>query len=250
MIHLKTEGEIRIMQEAGLKLKKVVAELLPFIKPGITTKKIDEKAEELIKKYGGQPSFKKVKNYFWATCLPINEQAVHTPPSERTIEESDLLTVDVGLFDRGFHTDFATSFIVGTKGEQRKDYFLKVGEKTLEKALAKVKKGNYLGEVSQTIENEIKKAGFFILKELTGHGIGKQLHEDPYVPGFLSGSLTNTYKMRPGLVIAVEVIYSKGTQDIVFEKGSEWSIKTKDGSLAACFEHTVAISNDGTLILT
>lgn len=250
MIKLKTSQEIRIMQEAGNKLKKVIAELLPLIEPGITTQYINDQAEALIKKYKGESSFDKVNNYRWATCLPINEQAVHTPPSERVIINGDVLTVDIGLYYQGFHTDFATSFIVGDKKDKEEIKFLEVGKMTLTKALKQVKNGNNLGKISQVIQEEIEKNGYRILKDLTGHGIGRNLHEDPFILQYLDRPVEKTYQMRPGLVIAVEVIYSKSAEDISFEKGSEWSIVSADGSLAACFEHTIAITDQGPIIIT
>ncbi len=115
MIHLKTKEEIEIMREGGKRLRKVVQEIIPIIKPGISTKEIDNQAERLIKKYDGEPSFKKVPNYHWATCLPINEQVVHTPPSNRIIKSGDILTLDIGMYYRGFHTDYAQTFVVGEK---------------------------------------------------------------------------------------------------------------------------------------
>lgn len=250
MIKLKTDKEIAIMQEAGRRLRKVMRGLLPTVKPGITTKQIDQKAEELIVKLGGEPSFKRVKNYSWATCLPINEQIVHTPPSKRQLKNGDVLTIDIGFYLNGLHTDHAVTFIVGDKKDPNVKRFLEVGKRTLEKAIPKVKKGNYLGEVSKAIEEGIGKAGYHIVQELTGHGIGHELHEDPLVPGFLNGPVGKTLKIKPGLVIAVEVIYAMGTSRMKFEKGSDWSIVTKDGSLSACFEHTIAVTEEKALILT
>lgn len=250
MIKLKTPQEIRIMQKAGIKLRKVVVKLLPLIKPGITTQYINEQAEVLIKKYGGESSFGKVRNYRWATCLPINEQAVHTPPSGRVLRNGDVLTVDIGLYYQGFHTDFATSFIVGDKKDKEAIRFLEVGKTTLIKALKQVENGNNLGKISQVIQAEIEKNGYRILKDLTGHGIGRDLHEDPFVLQYLDRPVEKTYQMRPGLVIAVEVIYSQSAENISFEKGSDWSIVSADGSIAACFEHTIAITDRGPIIIT
>lgn len=249
MIKLKSEEEIRIMQEGGKRLKRVVKSLLPHVKPGISTQEVDKQADRLIIKEGAEPSFKRVKGYKWSTCLCINEQIVHTPPSERIIQEGDVFTLDIGLYYQGYHTDYAITFQVGRK-DPKTEEFLQVGKKTLQKAIDKVRPDHYLGEVSQTIEKELKKANLHVAKELTGHGIGHDLHEDPFVPGFLDKPIEKTYKMRMGLVIAVEVIYAKGTDEITYENGSSWSIVTADGSLSACFEHTVAILGRKTLILT
>lgn len=238
------------MEEGGKRLRKVVNELKKVIKPGISTLEIDKIAGQLIKKYGGEASFKKVPGYFYNTCLPINEQVVHTPPSNRFLKDGDVLTLDIGMYYKGYHTDYAYTWIIGELREERIKKFLLVGEKALEKAIKKAKVGNFLGEISQVIEKEITSNGYYIIKELTGHGIGKKLHESPYVFGFVNKPINKTIKIKPGLTIAIEVIYSMSTEKIVKEENNSWSIITTDRSLSACFEHTVAILENKTLILT
>ena len=250
MVKLKTSVEIAAMREGGKRLHASFQELLPFIKPGITTREIDARAEELIKKNGGESSFKRVPGYTWTICCPINEQVVHTQPSDRAVKEGDLLTIDIGMYYKGFHTDFADSWIVGTAKDPQKEKFLEIGRRAFKKALGAVKSGHYIGEISATIQKEIEGNGLFIMRELTGHGVGRALHEDPSVPGFLDRAITKTYKMRPGLVIAVEVIYSAGTENIRYEKDDNWSIVTADGSISGCFEHTIAITETNAVILT
>lgn len=250
MIDLKTDEEIKIMAEGGAKLRKVVSILLKKIKPGMTTKDIDDEAERLIKQEGGESSFKTVRGYFWSTCLPINEQVVHTPPSRRVIKNGDVLTLDIGMYYKGYHTDYATTFVVGENKDKKIDYFLEIGKNTLKKAIEKAKVGNRLGHISQVVEDNIRQAGFYILKDLTGHGIGKQLHMDPYVFNYQERPIEKTLLIKPGLTIAIEVIYSMGTEEIAYEKNDNWSIISKDKSLTACFEHTVAITKEKTLILT
>lgn len=250
MINLKTAEEIKIMQEGGKRLRKVVEVLFPKIKVGITTKEIDEIAEELIIKQGGESSFKKVQGYQWTTCLPINEQVVHTPPSERRVENGDVLTVDIGMYYQGYHTDYANSFVVGENTNKKINRFLEVGKNALYKAINQAKVGNRLGNISQIIEQEIYGNGYKILRDLTGHGIGKDLHEDPYVFGFLDKPVEKTISIKPGLVIAIEIIYSMGAEDFIHELGEEWSVITADKSMSACFEHTVAITDKETMVLT
>ena len=250
MIEYKSEDEIRTMMEGGQKLKQAVAELLPLVQVGMTTNDIDKDAERLILSQGAEVSFKRVKGYHWTTCLPINEQVVHTPPVQRVIKDGDVLTIDIGAYYRGFHTDYATTFVVGNIKDKKVDTFLKAGEKALEKAILQAKNGNYLGHISKAIEEIIYPAGYHIMEQLTGHGVGRGLHEDPFIPGFLGEPIEKTLKIRPGLVIAIEVIYSMGTEEIAYEKDNDWSIVTSDGSLSACFEHTVAITDKNTFILT
>ena len=250
MINLKSPEEIKIMQLGGQKLRKVMAELRDKITAGVTTQEIDQEAERLIKLEGGESSFKKVPNYYWTTCLCINDQVVHTPPSKQKLQVGDLFTIDIGMYYQGFHTDYSDSFIIGEGTEKKLDHFLETGKKALNKAIKQVKVGNRLGQVSAVIEKEIYSQGFFILKDLTGHGVGKKLHEDPFIPGYLDRPLEKTMVIKPGLVVAIEVIYSQGTEKIAYEKGNEWSIVSSDGSLTACFEHTVAVKEKNSFILT
>ena len=237
------------MSESGKRLRDVMTDLIHYIKPGISTDAIDKKAEFLIKKNNAEPSFKRVEGYSWSTCLPINEQIVHTPPSSRILTDSDILTVDIGVFYMGYNTDYAITFPV-QKSTIQTDIFLSTGKKTLTKAISEVRLGNHIGDVSQVIQKKIEHAGYSIVPELTGHGIGKELHEDPFVPCFLDQQIKKTIKMQVGLVLAIEVIYAMGKGKIKNEKGSDWSLITADKSLSACFEHTVAITDKGTVILT
>ncbi len=250
MIHLKTNEEIQTMQKGGEILKKTVYELRKLIKPGITTKEIDDYAEKSIKKLGGQSSFKKVKDYNWTTCLPINEEVVHTPPSKRILQNGDILTFDIGVYFRGFHTDFSDTVVVGEQADEKTRKFLQTGKDALAKAIKQFKKGNRLGDISLAIEKEITGHGYFVVKQLTGHGIGRSLHEDPYVLGYLDRPVNQTQLIKPGLAVAIEVIYSMGTEDITYDDKESWIIKTKDNSISACFEKTLAICNEDTLILT
>lgn len=250
MVKLKTEDEIAIMKEGGAILRSVVDEVIPWIKPGLRTEEIDKKAEELIRKKGGLPSFQTVKGFKWTTCLPVNEQAVHTPPSKRVLEDGDIITLDIGVLYKGFHTDFAYSKIVGNNKDAEKEKFLKVGKETLDKAIKMVKLGEYLGTIAEFIHDEITKHGYFILKELTGHGIGRDLHEDPYVLNYLDRPVQKTYKIKPGFVFALEIIYSMGTEEIIYQADNHWSINTKDGSLSGWFEKTLAVTEEKTFILT
>ncbi len=250
MVNLKSDQEIKIMAEGGKRLKAVVENLLPLIKVGITTKEIDNKAEDLIKKQGGEPSFKTVPEYSFTICTPINEQIVHTKPGNRVLKKGDLLTLDIGMLYRGFHTDCAITKIVGGQSKDANiNKFLKIGEETLYQAIKKAKIGSRLGSISELIEREITGSGYFIIKELTGHGIGKKLHEDPYVFGFVDRPINKSLLIKKGLVIAIEIIYAMGTGEMIYEKDN-WSVITEDRSLSACFEHTVAVTNQGPIILT
>ncbi len=238
------------MQECGNIMKKVMAVLVPQVVPGMTTKRVNEIATNEINHNGAELSFNKVDGYRWAICASVNEQIVHTPPSDYVLRNGDLLTIDIGVYYQGYHTDHAVSFVVGESKDPSIERFLSVGKETLDRAIAQSVAGNYIGDISKAMQEGIESAGFHIIKRLTGHGIGHDLHEEPYVPCFVSKPRAQTLKLKPGLVIAVEVMYSMGTEDMVLEKGSDWSLVTKDGSLAAQFEHTLAITDHGTIVLT
>lgn len=250
MVNLKTDNEISVMVEGGRRLKMIVKDLLPLIKPGISTKEIDDKAEELIHAQGGKSSFKTVPGYSFSTCTPINEQIVHTKPSSRILKTGDVLTLDIGMLYKGWHTDHAITRIVGGQSKNPNvNKFLKVGEETLYLAIKKAQAGQRLGSISEVIEREITGNGYFIIKELTGHGIGKKLHEDPYVFGFVDKPINKSPLIKKGLVIAIEIIYAMGTDSMVYEDDN-WSIITEDRSISACFEHTIAVTDQGPIILT
>ena len=250
MIQYKTPKEIKTMQKCGEILKAVMAEVVPQIEPGMTTLKIDELVQTGIKKRGGDLSFNKVDGYKWAICASVNNQLVHTPPSKYVLKNGDVLTIDIGVYFEGYHTDHAITFIVGTNDDPKLKTFLNVGKVALEKALKEVIVGNYVGDVSRVFQTEIENAGYSIVKRLTGHGIGKELHEEPYVPCFVSKPRTETTPFKPGMVVAIEVMYAMGSGEMMHEPGNHWSIATSDGSISAQFEHTIAVLDKNTLILT
>ena len=250
MITYKTDAEIETMRVGGEKLKRVMEQLVPQIHAGLTTNDINTLAEKYIQEQEADISFNKVKGYKWAVCVPINEQVVHTPPTKRILKNGDVLTVDIGAYYRGFHTDHAITLVVGGKSTPEIDVFLQVGKEALQLAIEQAQVGKRIGHISQAIEKKVVGAGYTIMKQLTGHGVGKELHEDPLIPGFASKPIEKTMKLRPGMVLALEVIYSMGSADIAYEEDQEWSIITADKSMSACFEHTVAITDKNTLVLT
>ncbi len=252
MIYLKTPEEIKILRKSGKILRETVDQLRKIIQPGVRTEEIDRIAEKTIKEKDAKPSFKEVKGYYWTICAPVNEEIVHVPPSKRVLNQGDIFTLDIGVYFQGFHTDYAESFFIGDKKNAKKEVleFLKVGRETLNKAISKFKFNHYLGEVSEAIEKNIYKNGYYVIKALSGHGIGRNLHEETLVLGYLNKPKKETLLIREGLVIAIEVIYSMGTEEMVHDKNNHWIIRTKDNSLSACFEKTVAILNKKTVIIT
>lgn len=250
MIQYKTKAEIEIMQEGGAKLVQVFDLVGSKLKTGMTTREVDNIAEREITRLGGTPSFKKVSGYHDTICISINDQVVHTPPSDKVINDGDIVTVDIGFFYKGFNTDKAITYFIGKSSDCDTTKFLNAGKKALQKAIEVAVCGNYIGDISATIGTIIEEEeGYHIVRELTGHGVGKILHEDPAIPGFLNSKRKRTSPIKPGMTLAIEVIYAKGTSKFVNEKGNNWSLVTSDGSVSACFEHTIAVLEHSTLIL-
>src|SRR5581483_1124978 len=219
------------------------------VQPGISELEIDQMAEKLIRERGGEPGFQKVPGYKNTVCMSTNEVVVHGIPTEYRFRSGDLVGVDCGVFYKGFHTDMSESKIVGSSTEAV-EKFLKVGKKALLAGIAAAKPGNRVGHVSKAIQGIVEgQNGYSIVQSLVGHGVGKELHEEPEVPGYLKGSVQDTPLLKEGLVIAVEVIYNMGKHGVVYAD-DDWTIKSEDGLLSGLYERTVAITEDGPLVLT
>jgi methionyl aminopeptidase len=253
MIHLKTKEEIATMREGGKKLGTILQQLLEYSNPGIKLTEIESLANKLIEESGAVASFKTVKGYHWATCLCVNEVVVHGIPTPYVLKDGDVLTIDIGLLFKGFHTDTAWTKIVGvdtSADKEKKIKFLETGQKALLEAIKLARIGNRVGDISASNQKIIEGAGYSIVKSLVGHGVGYELHEDPQVPNYLRGSIENTYQFRGGETIAIEPIYAFGSGSVVYENDDGWTIATRDRSIAAVFEHSLAITENGPLILT
>lgn len=246
----KTSQEIAIMKECGKRLRSVTEVLMPKIHAGQSTLEIDLLAQNLLREAGLGVSFQTVAGYEFATCLPVNNQAVHTKPSNYKLEIGDVLTIDIGGIFNKYHTDWATTIIVGGKKDSKKLKFLEAGKTALGKTLAALTIGARIGIVGQIMQSTIEGAGYRVLNDLTGHGIGLELHEEPYISNIAPKNIGNTPLIKEGFVGAIEIIYSESTDRIKQVSPDGWSIDTYDGSLAACFEHTVLVDRNGIHILT
>lgn len=243
MIFLKTPDEINIMKEGGKITSAALKAALLAVKPGIKTIELDRVAFETIKSLGAEPSFKKVDNYKFTTCINVNEGLVHGIPGSYEVKVGDLLKVDVGAYFKGFHTDLSYTVEVGSTKEAP---FLDAGKEAINKAVQACVIGNRIGAISNAIQTVIEGHGYSVSRELVGHGVGRDLHESPYVPGY--GKPNEGPEIKEGMVFAIEAIYQKGRPDIkVLADG--WTIVTKDGSMASLFEKTVTATRDGPLIL-
>ena len=228
---IKTDEEIEIMKASGKICAKALKKVLESVKPGVTPIELDNIAEKEVKKGGAELSFTTVDDYKWTTCITINEQIVHGIPTKRKIKEGDILSIDIGALYKEFHSDMAITVPVGKASSSQKN-FIETGKKTLEKAIAQAKPGNYLGDISSVIQKNIESAGYSIVKNLTGHGVGRDLHEEPMVPGF--GEPKTGMKIEKNMVLAIEVIYAQKSGKAILEHDG-WTISTQDGSLGGAF---------------
>lgn len=246
MGYLKTKEEIKIMAEAGRTTALALAEVGKHIKKGVSGLELDEVAEKVIRSQGATPSFQTVEDYKYTICVTENELVVHGLPTETPLEEGDIVGVDIGALYKGFHSDMAETFAVG-KLSPDAERFLKTGKEALEKAVASAKIGHRVGDISGTIQGVVEGAGYSVVRELVGHGVGTELHEDPLIPGV--GKKGTGPLLEEGMVIAIEIIYNQGKAPVaLLEDG--WSIVSKDGSLSGLFERTVAITKKGPVVLT
>jgi methionyl aminopeptidase len=253
MITPKTASEISLMRQGGQKLGEILDALLVMSKPGVKLIDIEMQSQKLIAAAGGTPSFMTVGDYKWSTCLCINDEVVHGIPTARLLVAGDVLTIDIGMIFGGFHTDTAQSIVVGRDQAQipeSTDKFLQTGKKALEDAIAVAKAGNRVGHISEVIQHTVESAGYGIVKPLVGHGVGRTLHEDPQIPGFLRTDIRKTPELIEGMTIAIEVIYAAGNGSVVYANDDGWTISTRDGSLSAVFEHSVVITKGYPVVIT
>ncbi|NMC35603.1 type I methionyl aminopeptidase [Candidatus Beckwithbacteria bacterium] len=247
---LKTKAEIEAMRECGYKLSSVLERLIPFSTTGKTLLEIENLAQKLIAEEGGKAGFAMVPGYDWATCININDGIVHGIPNQYQLRPEDVVSIDIGMYYKGFHTDMSTTFQVEPQHNKEIDHFLQTGQKALEKAIAQVKPGNRIGHISQVIEDIVEGQGYSCSRNLTGHGVGRTLHEYPQIPCILVQDIDQTPLIKAGMTLAIEVIYAQGTYQNKTSKEDGWTISTADGKIAAVFEKTIAVTDDGYLILT
>lgn len=244
----KTDDEIKIMAEGGAKLKYVKEVLRKQVGAGVSAFDVEKLANELIEKEGGKASFKMVPGYSWATCISVNEELVHgIPKKEKVFKKGDLVSVDVGIYFKGFHTD--TSFSVGLELDEEAKKFLEVGKMAFQKALSEVRVGNHIYDISQAIQDTVEGAGYSAIRSLVGHGVGRDLHEEPQIPCFVPGPIDESPEIVPGMVLAVEVMYALGSPDTAI-LDDDWTIVMRDDKISALFEDTIAVSTRGVEILT
>ncbi|GAA4723810.1 type I methionyl aminopeptidase [Brevibacillus fulvus] len=246
MIHLKSRLELEVMREAGRIVALTHQELSKAVKPGITTKQLDELAESFIRSKGAVPSFKGYGGFPGSICASVNEELVHGIPGTRTLQEGDLISLDIGAMVDGYHSDSAWTYAVG-KISDEDQRLMRITEESLYKGLEKAVPGGRLSDISHAIQIHVEAAGFTIVREYVGHGIGRSLHEDPQIPNY--GPPDRGPVLKPGMVLAIEPMVNAGER-YVRTLEDNWTVVTVDRKNCAHYEHTIAITEDGYEVLT
>lgn len=247
MIILKSRREIDIMREANQIVAQTHAFLSEKIKPGISTAELDKLADEFIRNKGAVPSFKGYQGFPASVCISINEEVVHgIPNNHRYLEDGDIVSIDIGTFYEGFNGDAARTHAVGSISANASK-LLKVTEESLLKGLEKAVIGNRLFDISHAVQEYVEKNGFSVVRDYVGHGIGRDMHEDPQIPNF--GPAGKGPMLKEGMTLAIEPMVNIGGYDVETLE-DDWTVVTKDRSLSAHFEHTIAITKNGVEILS
>jgi methionyl aminopeptidase len=246
MIIYKSQAEIELMREAGSILAETLARLQSMAKPGISLLELDKEADRFIRDRECIPGFVGYQGYRNAICTSVNDQVVHGIPTNRKLREGDLLSLDAGLIHRGFWADAGLSVGIG-KVDATAQKLIDVTREALSIGIQSAQVGNRIGDISAAVQRHVESAGFSVVRQFVGHGIGRDMHEDPQVPNF--GVAGRGPLLKPGMVLAIEPMVNAGSPDVAL-LGDGWTVVTVDHSLSAYFEHSVAITPDGPEVLT
>jgi methionyl aminopeptidase len=246
MINIKSAREIEIMRRSGKITAATLVRLMEAAKPGVTTRELDRIADESIRSLGGVPTFIGYHGYPSAICTSVNEEVVHGMPGDRVLHDGDLLSIDIGTTLEGYVSDSAVTVAIGSVSDEAKR-LMRVTQECLMLGIAQMQAGNRLGDIGHAVQQHAESNGYGVVRQLVGHGIGTKMHEEPQVPNY--GTAGHGTVLRPGLVLAIEPMITEGTFEVeTLDDG--WTVITEDGKLAAHFEHTIAVTNEGPKILT
>lgn len=246
MIYLKTKEEIELLRESNMLVAKTHGEVAKWIKPGVTTLKLDEIAEEFIRDHGGVPAFLNYQGFPNSLCTSVNDQVVHGIPNNKPLEDGDIVSVDCGTLLNGYYGDSAYTYCVGEVDEEIKK-LLQVTRESLYKGIEQAVEGKRIGDIGYAVQSFCEDNGFSVVREMVGHGVGKNLHESPEVPNY--GRRGNGVKLKEGMVIAIEPMINLGKRHIV-QEADGWTIRTRDRKVSAHFEHTIAVGKNEADILS
>ncbi|HEU5299478.1 MAG TPA: type I methionyl aminopeptidase [bacterium] len=246
MIILKTADELERMRRAGVLAAEALAEVARAVRPGVTGSALDRVAEAFIRDHGGVPSFKGYRGFPASVCISVNDEVVHGIPNGRPLRDGAIVSIDLGAVVEGFHGDTAVTLPVGeARPELRR--LLAVARESLYKGIEVVRPGRSLGDVGAAVQRHAEAAGFSVVRDFAGHGIGRHLHEEPQVPNF--GEPRTGAALRAGMTLAIEPMVNLGGYEVVMD-GDGWTVRTRDGKPSAHFEHTVAVTEGGGEVLT
>ena len=247
MVSIKSQNEIALMREAGKLLAKTHEELKNAIRPGISTLEIDKLGEKIIRGYGCIPSFLNYNGFPASICVSVNDEVVHGIPSRnRILKEGDIVSLDAGLIYKGYHADAARTHAVGNVSNNAKK-LIEVTEKSFFEGIKMAKDGNHLHDISNAIADYCESFGYGVVRDLVGHGIGKELHEDPQIPNFRQRR--RGIKLQKGMTLAIEPMINEGTYEVAW-LDDDWTVVTDDGALSAHYENTILITDGEPEILT
>lgn len=244
---IKTKEEIALMRESARILVQGVQETLAAVQEGITTDELNTIFEKKIRELGGEPGFLGYRGYTKSICTSVNDEVVHGIPSNRVLEDGDIIGVDCGVVYKGFHSDMARTVAVGSISEEAQK-LIDCTRESLQKAIDVMKPGATIGDIASTVQQYAEERGYAVVKDLVGHGIGNDLHEEPAVPNY--GKPKTGLVLEEGMVLAVEPMINIGTDQVEFDRHDGWTVRTKDGTLSAHFENTILITNSGAQVLT
>jgi methionyl aminopeptidase len=246
-VRINTPDEVERIRESSQIVGRCLLHLGREVRPGVTTRELDRLAEEFIRAEGGEPAFKGYRGYPASICSSINEEVVHGIPSgKRVLKEGDVISLDIGVKKAGFYGDAARTFAVGSISAEAQR-LLEATERSLHAGIDQARPGGRVSDISSAIEREVKKSGFSVVRALVGHGVGRELHEEPQVPNY--GRPGEGPRLRAGMVLAIEPMVNIGGADVV-TLSDQWTVVSADRSLSAHFEHTVAIGEDGPVVLS
>lgn len=246
-VTIKSKKEIQLMREAGKMLEDVHNRLAEIIQPGISTLEIDQFGEKAIRDLGCVPNFLNYNGYPASICVSVNDEVVHgIPRKDRILQEGDIVSLDAGLIHEGYHSDAARTHAVG-KISAEAERLIRVTKESFFEGIKFAKPGNHLFDISEAIQKHVESHRYSVVRDLVGHGIGTHLHEDPQIPNFKQRR--KGIKLRPGMTLAIEPMVNEGEYDVVW-LDDDWTVVTEDGSLAAHYENTIVITEDGCEILT
>ena len=245
MVILKTNGEIELMEEANSIVHRVLDELTERVVPGATTLELDRFAEETIRSVGGVPAFLNYKGFPATLCTSLNDVIVHGIPNREPLVEGDIIGIDCGVLFKGYYGDAARTFTVGEVSADARR-LLDVTRQSLELAIEQVQPGGHLSDIGHAVQSHVEQAGFSVVREFVGHGIGTSLHEDPQIPNF--GEPGRGKRLKPGMVLAIEPMVNAGSRGVKMDADG-WTARTDDGSLSAHFEYSVALTETGPRVL-